>query len=105
MTQSLHADKCLLPVRTHAHARPPPPPPPPRAFHCWLLQSLAIAEPLEGGRLLPQYRQLAASTGVWLSLGGFQEAGPDASHLHNTHVIIDAHGALVANYRKVGGWV
>jgi predicted amidohydrolase len=37
---------------------------------------------------------------MWLSLGGFQEQGPDAEHLHNTHVILDAHGDVQAAYRK-----
>lgn len=49
-----------------------------------------------------RYRQLARDTGIWLSLGGFQETGPDPEHLYNTHVVIDSTGELVAYYRKVG---
>jgi hypothetical protein len=63
-------------------------------------QSLAIAEPLEGPTL-QRYRQLAAATGLWLSVGGFQERGPDADHLYNCHVIISAAGDIVASYRKI----
>lgn len=66
------------------------------------LQSLAIAEPLDGP-LMQRYRQLAASLGLWLSLGGFQEQGPDSDHLYNCHVVIDDQGSIVASYRKVGG--
>lgn len=39
---------------------------------------------------------------MWLSLGGFQEKGPDPSHIHNTHVVLEGGtGRLVAAYRKV----
>lgn len=63
-------------------------------------QSLAIAEPLDGP-LMQRYRQLAASLGLWLSVGGFQEQGPDAEHLYNCHVVINDQGGIVASYRKV----
>ncbi|PRW59651.1 nitrilase 2 isoform A [Chlorella sorokiniana] len=63
-------------------------------------ESLAIAEPLDGP-LMQRYRQLAASLGLWLSLGGFQEKGPDSEHLYNCHVIIDDRGSIVASYRKI----
>lgn len=49
---------------------------------------------------MQRYRQLAASLGLWLSLGGFQEKGPDPEHLYNCHVIIDDQGTLVTSYRK-----
>lgn len=52
---------------------------------------------------MQRYRQLAASLGLWLSLGGFQEKGPDPDHLYNCHVVIDDQGSIVASYRKVGG--
>ena len=42
-----------------------------------------------------------SDTGLWLSLGGFQETGPDAQHMYNTHVLLDAGGATAAAYRKV----
>ncbi|KAG2434562.1 hypothetical protein HYH02_012228 [Chlamydomonas schloesseri] len=63
-------------------------------------QSLAAAQPLEGP-LMSQYRQLARDTGLWLSLGGFQEAGPDPQHIYNTHVVVDAGGNIAAAYRKI----
>ena len=50
---------------------------------------------------MARYQDLARSTGVWLSLGGFQETGPDPDHIYNTHVILDAEGAVVSSYRKV----
>lgn len=49
---------------------------------------------------MARYRGLARETGLWLSLGGFQETGPDAGHTHNTHVVLDAGGNTVAAYRK-----
>ena len=39
-------------------------------------------------------------SGMWLSLGGFQEKGPDDSHLYNTHVVIDDSGKLGAHIEK-----
>ena len=49
---------------------------------------------------MARYRGLARDTGLWLSLGGFQETGPDAGHTHNTHVVLDARGDTAAAYRK-----
>ena len=60
----------------------------------------AIAEPLDG-KLMARYRALAASSGLWLSLGGFPETGPDAHHRYNTHVVVDDTGAIRAAYRKI----
>ena len=80
--------RCQVQVAPHPHHPPCP------------LQSLAIAEPLEGPTL-QRYRQLARATGLWLSVGGFQERGPDADHLYNCHVVIDARGSIVASYRKI----
>jgi hypothetical protein len=65
------------------------------------LQSLSLAQPLEGP-FMQRYRQLAQSTELWLSLGGFQERGPDPGHNFNCHVIVSDQGELVATYRKVG---
>ncbi|OAE27480.1 hypothetical protein AXG93_3911s1630 [Marchantia polymorpha subsp. ruderalis] len=39
--------------------------------------------------------------GLWLSLGGFQEKGPDAGHLYNTHVVLDDAGGVRGVYRKI----
>lgn len=46
-----------------------------------------------------RYRQLAANTGLWLSIGGFQETGPDPQHLYNCHAIISSAGEIVESYR------
>ncbi|GIL79098.1 hypothetical protein Vretifemale_8387, partial [Volvox reticuliferus] len=63
-------------------------------------ESVAAAQPLDGP-LMEQYQQLARSLGLWLSLGGFQETGPDPRHIYNTHVVLDSKGELVARYRKI----
>jgi predicted amidohydrolase len=63
-------------------------------------ESLSQAEPLEGPTMA-KYRELARETGLYLSLGGFQETGPDADHLYNCHVLLGADGATKAWYRKI----
>ena len=63
-------------------------------------ESLALAQPLSGP-LLGRYCALAAACGLWLSVGGFQERGPDPQRLYNCHAVIDARGGLVAAYRKI----
>jgi len=50
---------------------------------------------------MSRYRELARSTGLWLSLGGFQETGPDPEHMCNTHVIVSDAGDMAAAYRKI----
>ena len=50
---------------------------------------------------MKRYQLLAKEHSIWLSLGGFQEAGPDPDRIHNTHVIIDSEGQIVTHYRKV----
>ncbi|CAG9463650.1 unnamed protein product [Pedinophyceae sp. YPF-701] len=64
--------------------------------------TLAQASPLDGP-IFESYRKLARDTGLWLSCGGFHQASPDAASrkLLNTHVVLDAHGNIVAEYRKV----
>ena len=64
------------------------------------IDALAVMEPLDGP-LMARYRQLAKDTGVWLSLGGFPETGPDADHRYNTHVLVDSDGDVRASYRKI----
>jgi predicted amidohydrolase len=64
-----------------------------------------MAEPL-GGPLLQRYRELARDTGLWLSLGGFQEKpeGYDSDperRIYNTHCVINPAGELRAAYRKI----
>ena len=51
---------------------------------------------------MKQYLNLAQSTGLWLSLGGFQEQYvPDPKRLQNCHVVVDNTGSIVSTYRKV----
>lgn len=45
-------------------------------------EARAVAEPLTGPTM-HRYLDLARRTGLWLSLGGFQECGPDLEHLYN----------------------
>jgi len=98
-----------LPVSLRAARLPATPRPPrctcsavptPTRLLPTLPQSLAIAEPLSGPTL-GRYRDLAAATGLWVSVGGFQERGPDPEHLYNTHVVIDGTGKIVASYSKI----
>lgn len=63
-------------------------------------ESLSAAQPLNGP-VMERYRTLARSTGLWMSLGGFQEASPFPDRMHNTHVIICPEGKTRAAYRKV----
>ena len=63
-------------------------------------ETIAQAEALDGPRL-EQYRTLARRHGLWLSLGGFHEAGAPGNRVHNTHVVVDASGDTVAEYRKI----
>jgi deaminated glutathione amidase len=75
----------------------------PEGFHfigTHFSQSLAAAESLEGPTI-SKYRDLAREWNIWLSLGGFQETGPDAEHIYNSHVLIDAAGNISSVYRKV----
>ncbi|PKA46276.1 N-carbamoylputrescine amidase [Apostasia shenzhenica] len=62
--------------------------------------SLKVAEPIDGP-ILQRYCSLARESNIWLSLGGFQEKGPDDTHLHNTHVLIDDSGSIRSTYRKL----
>ncbi|EOY18446.1 Nitrilase/cyanide hydratase and apolipoprotein N-acyltransferase family protein isoform 5 [Theobroma cacao] len=61
--------------------------------------SLLIAEPLDGP-IMQKYCSLARESGIWLSLGGFQEKGHDDAHLRNTHVIIDDAGNIRSTYSR-----
>ncbi|GMN51209.1 hypothetical protein TIFTF001_020366 [Ficus carica] len=63
-------------------------------------ESLKIAEPLDGP-IMQQYCSLARESSIWLSLGGFQEKGPDDKHLYNTHVVIDNAGNIKSTYKKI----
>ncbi|XP_058098353.1 deaminated glutathione amidase, chloroplastic/cytosolic [Magnolia sinica] len=63
-------------------------------------ESLQIAETLDGP-IMQGYCSLARESNIWLSLGGFQEKGPDDAHLYNTHVLVDDSGKIRSTYRKI----
>eukprot|EP00959_Pyramimonas_sp_CCMP1952_P274821 5745104-Pyramimonas_sp.AAC.1 len=91
-----------------------------------LFDGLNIAEPIDGP-MMARYRSLAKKSGLWLSLGGFQqylgttwrgalrlsclwadiadcgvqEVGPDPTHRYNSHIIVDSDGGVVSVYRKI----
>ncbi|XP_074645419.1 deaminated glutathione amidase-like [Tubulanus polymorphus] len=64
-------------------------------------QSLTLSEPLNGP-LITKYKNLASGLGIWLSLGGFHETGPEShkNRVWNAHLIIDKHGHLQGRYCK-----
>ncbi|XP_067328671.1 deaminated glutathione amidase isoform X1 [Anolis sagrei] len=67
-----------------------------------LEETLSLAEPL-GGEYVQRYANLARECGLWLSLGGFHERGDDwesTKRIHNSHLLLDPKGTLVAVYRK-----
>jgi deaminated glutathione amidase len=61
---------------------------------------LAFMRPLDD-ELVGRYRVLAKEHGLWLSLGGFQERGPDEQHAYNAHLLVDDEGAVRSVYRKL----
>ncbi|AQK39909.1 Nitrilase-like protein 2 [Zea mays] len=63
-------------------------------------EAMKLAEPLDGP-IMQRYCSLAKESSMWLSLGGFQEKGPDDSHQYNTHVLIDDTGKVRSSYRKI----
>ncbi|XP_077294894.1 ntrilase and fragile histidine triad fusion protein NitFhit isoform X2 [Arctopsyche grandis] len=61
-----------------------------------------FSEPLVGGSLMNQYRELAKKHNVWLSMGGLHEKDNDNERkVFNTHVIINNIGDIVQTYRKL----
>ncbi len=60
----------------------------------------AYAERLDGPSL-SYMKRCARENNIWVSLGGVQELIEDTQKVHNAHIIINNHGELVANYRKI----
>ncbi|CAL4184787.1 unnamed protein product [Meganyctiphanes norvegica] len=58
-----------------------------------------MAEPLSGP-LMQRYCGLAASAGVWLSLGGLHVKEEGSSKISNSHVIVDDLGEIITSYVK-----
>ena len=64
--------------------------------------ALGVAEALpQGGRVLSHLQELARKHKLWLSLGGVPESSDVAGKRHNTHLVLDDTGAVVAKYRKI----
>lgn len=62
-------------------------------------ESLAAAEPLFLSQTLAKYQALAHELGLWISLGGFQEACHENNKMiFNTHVVIPPTGELKEEY-------
>lgn len=62
-------------------------------------QTFELAEPLDGP-LVNQYKDLAKTRNVWLSLGGIHEQASE-DRLWNTHLVINNDGDIVSAYRKI----
>ena len=63
---------------------------------------LSIAERLDGGGpILTAMADLARATRVHLLLGGFPERSEEPRLIHNTSVVLDPDGQVVATYRKI----
>ncbi|KAG7153712.1 Nitrilase and fragile histidine triad fusion protein NitFhit-like [Homarus americanus] len=63
-------------------------------------ESVQLAESIHGP-LVAKYRELAASTHVWLSLGGLHIKNEGEDKISNTHLMIDDRGMIVSSYSKV----
>eukprot|EP01127_Copromyxa_protea_P000786 TRINITY_DN10696_c0_g1_i1.p1 TRINITY_DN10696_c0_g1~~TRINITY_DN10696_c0_g1_i1.p1 ORF type:complete len:197 (-),score=43.56 TRINITY_DN10696_c0_g1_i1:56-646(-) len=63
--------------------------------------TLAQATKLDSSPILDKYKQLAKTYNLWLSLGGFHELSETPGKIHNTHLVINNKGEVVAIYRKV----
>lgn len=61
--------------------------------------SLQLAEPIHGPQVT-RYRELAASSSVWLSLGGIHIKEEGDEKISNTHIIINDKGDIVSTYTK-----
>lgn len=53
------------------------------------------------GPSITRLRQQAKKHNIWVSLGGFQERIGQTQKIHNTHVVVNNHGDVVANYKKI----
>jgi predicted amidohydrolase len=63
-------------------------------------EKVKLAEPLDGPTI-GRFRELAASRGIHLLIGSFNERSDDPAHCHNTSVLIDPGGELIGVYRKI----
>ncbi|XP_039967403.1 nitrilase and fragile histidine triad fusion protein NitFhit [Bactrocera neohumeralis] len=68
-------------------------------------QTLELSEPLEGATMA-QYKELAKTNKMWVSLGGIHESILDTNNdktdkIYNTHVLVNDFGEVVSVYRKL----
>lgn len=61
--------------------------------------SINMAESIHGP-LVSKYRKLAASLGIWLSLGGLHIKEKEENKVSNTHLLIDDKGEIASTYKK-----
>lgn len=70
-------------------------------------QTRELAEPLDSGNIVNEYKKLARESKLYLSFGGIHEAiidpksGNQLDRVFNTHLLIDPSGKIVAKYRKL----
>lgn len=70
-------------------------------------QTRDLAEPVKGGKVVEEYRQLAKDNQLYISFGGVHEAifdpksGDRQDCVYNTHLLIDPSGSIIAQYRKL----
>jgi predicted amidohydrolase len=60
-----------------------------------------IAEAVPDGPISQAVAAAAREAGVWVVAGGMPEASSDPDRPHNTSLLVDPNGRLVARYRKV----
>lgn len=59
-----------------------------------------VAEPLDGERVA-RLKRLAADLDAWILAGSVPESFPGSERIHNTSLLIDPAGTVVAIYRKI----
>ncbi|OQV16277.1 Nitrilase and fragile histidine triad fusion protein NitFhit [Hypsibius exemplaris] len=62
-------------------------------------QSMQLSESLTGPTITA-YRNMAKEHSLWLSLGGFHLKDEKEKRTHNSHILLNSSGDIVANYRK-----
>ena len=63
-------------------------------------QSLEMAEGIEGPSI-SNFRQLAKTHNIWISIGGFHNKCPEGGKMLNTHLIVSSTGDIKGQYDKV----
>lgn len=58
-------------------------------------------EPVQGGRTVQFFADLAKELGAAILLGSFQQVSDDAHRVYNTSVLLDPEGEVVGKYEKI----